>query len=90
MLQVFEMVKYNLDGKVVIITGASVGLGEQFAHAFAESGAHVVLAARREELLKKLAEGVSSKYGVKAIAMMWPKKRISSILSTPPLRSWVR
>ena len=69
MLQVFEMVKYNLDGKVVIITGASVGLGEQFAHAFAESGAHVVLAARREELLKKLAEGVSSKYGVKAIAI---------------------
>ena len=28
------MVKYNLDEKVVIITGASAGLGEQFAHAF--------------------------------------------------------
>lgn len=66
-LQVFDMVKYNLDGKVVIITGASAGLGEQFAHAFSESGAHVVLGARREGLLKKIADDVSGKYGVKAL-----------------------
>jgi gluconate 5-dehydrogenase len=61
------MVKYNLDGKAVIITGASAGLGEQFAHAFAESGADVVLGARREDLLKKIADEVSSQFGVKAI-----------------------
>ena len=61
------MVKYNLDGKVVIITGASAGLGEQFAHAYAESGASVVLGARREKLLKKIADEVSDKYGVKAL-----------------------
>ena len=61
------MVKYELDGKVVIITGASAGLGEQFAHAYAESGANVVLGARREELLKKIAEDVVDKYGVKSL-----------------------
>ena len=61
------MVKYDLDGKIVIITGASAGLGEQFAHAFTESGAHVVLGARREDLLKKIADEVSSKYGVNAL-----------------------
>ncbi|MBY8998093.1 MAG: glucose 1-dehydrogenase [Candidatus Thorarchaeota archaeon] len=61
------MVKYNLDGKVVIITGASAGLGEQFAHAYADSGAHVVLGARREDLLKKIADEVSDKFGVKAL-----------------------
>ena len=61
------MVKYNLDGKVVIITGASGGLGEQFAHAFAESGANVVLGARRTELLKKVADEVTEKYGVTAL-----------------------
>ncbi len=60
------MVKYNLDDKVVIITGASAGLGEQFAHAFAEAGAHVVLGARRLDLLKKVADDVSGKYGIKA------------------------
>jgi NAD(P)-dependent dehydrogenase (short-subunit alcohol dehydrogenase family) len=59
--------KYDLDGKVVIITGASTGLGEQFAHAFSESGAHVVLGARRIDLLQKVAQDVSSKYGVKAL-----------------------
>ncbi len=64
------MVRYDLDGKVVIITGASAGLGEQFAHAFAESGAHVVLGARREELLKKIADELSAKHGVKALPIM--------------------
>jgi NAD(P)-dependent dehydrogenase (short-subunit alcohol dehydrogenase family) len=59
--------KYDLGGRVVIITGASTGLGEQFAHAFSESGAHVVLGARRIDLLQKVAEDVSSKYGVKAL-----------------------
>ncbi|MFW9976281.1 MAG: SDR family NAD(P)-dependent oxidoreductase [Candidatus Thorarchaeota archaeon] len=59
--------KYDLDGKIVIITGASAGLGEQFAHAFAESGAHVVLGARRTNLIKKVAKDVSSKYGIKAL-----------------------
>ncbi|MHA3964630.1 MAG: SDR family NAD(P)-dependent oxidoreductase [Candidatus Thorarchaeota archaeon SMTZ1-45] len=61
------MVRYDLDGKIVIITGGSAGLGEQFAHAFAESGAHVVLGARREKLLRKVADEVSSEYGVKSI-----------------------
>lgn len=61
--------KYSLDNKVAIITGASAGLGEQFANAFAESGAHVVLAARRMDLLKKVADDVADKYGVKAIPL---------------------
>ncbi|MFW9958268.1 MAG: SDR family NAD(P)-dependent oxidoreductase [Candidatus Odinarchaeota archaeon] len=61
--------KYNLDEKVVIITGASAGLGEQFAHAFGESGAHVVLGARRIDLLKKVADEVTEKYGVKAMPL---------------------
>lgn len=72
--------KYNLDEKVVIITGASAGLGEQFAHAFAESGAHVVLAARRMDLLKKVAEDVSNNYGVKAIPLMTDVSKESDII----------
>ena len=48
------MAKYNFEGKTAIITGASAGLGEQFAYAFAESGASVVLAARRKRLLMLL------------------------------------
>ena len=40
---------FRLDGKVVIVTGASSGLGVSFAQAFAEAGADLVLGARRVE-----------------------------------------
>ena len=42
---------FRLDDKVVIVTGASSGLGVSFAQACAEAGADVVLAARRTEKL---------------------------------------
>lgn len=40
---------FRLDGKVVIVTGASSGLGVSFAQGFAVAGADVVLGARRVE-----------------------------------------
>lgn len=46
---------FRLDGKVVIVTGASSGLGVSFAEAFAEAGADVALGARRVERLEHTA-----------------------------------
>jgi NAD(P)-dependent dehydrogenase (short-subunit alcohol dehydrogenase family) len=40
---------FRLDDKVVIVTGASSGLGVSFAQNFAQAGAHLVLGARRVE-----------------------------------------
>lgn len=44
---------YRLDGRVAVVTGASSGLGIQFAQALAQAGADVVLGARREDRLKE-------------------------------------
>jgi NAD(P)-dependent dehydrogenase (short-subunit alcohol dehydrogenase family) len=59
--------RYELDGKVAVVTGASVGLGEEFSHGLAESGANVVLAARRLERLERIAGELESRYGVRAV-----------------------
>jgi NAD(P)-dependent dehydrogenase (short-subunit alcohol dehydrogenase family) len=47
-----------LDGRVVIVTGASSGLGEQLARAVAEAGGIPVMAARRAERLEALREDI--------------------------------
>jgi 3-oxoacyl-[acyl-carrier protein] reductase len=52
----------RLEGKVAIITGAGKGLGKAFAARFAEEGAKLVLATRKDlEGLKKAAEEVTAK-----------------------------
>jgi NADP-dependent 3-hydroxy acid dehydrogenase YdfG len=50
-------------GKVVIVTGASSGIGEATAREFASAGAIVVLAARRADQLEKLAGEILSDGG---------------------------
>lgn len=54
--------KYMRD-KVIVITGASSGIGEAMAKEYAAMGAHVVLGARREEELERVAREISSKGG---------------------------
>lgn len=53
----------DLHGKVVMVTGASSGLGYHFAQVLARSGATVVLAARRVEALEALAATIGSQGG---------------------------
>jgi short-subunit dehydrogenase len=45
----------DVDGSVMVITGASSGIGQATARAAAARGAHVVLGARREDRLRELA-----------------------------------
>jgi len=53
----------NIKDKVVIITGASSGIGEATAKRLASEGANVVLGARREDKLKKIAEEIGKAGG---------------------------
>lgn len=52
-----------------LITGASGGLGEEFAHQFAQQGADLVLVARSEEKLERLANELRKHGGVNATLM---------------------
>ncbi|RMO72511.1 Short-chain dehydrogenase, partial [Pseudomonas syringae pv. primulae] len=53
----------NIHGKVVLITGASSGIGEAAARLIAAKGAHVVLGARRTERLKTLTADIEAQGG---------------------------
>jgi NADP-dependent 3-hydroxy acid dehydrogenase YdfG len=58
----------NIEGKVVVITGASSGLGESTARHLAKLGATVVLGARRKERLDGIVKDIQSDGG-KALAV---------------------
>ena len=53
----------NIEGKIVVITGASSGLGEATARLLSTKGAILVLGARRQDRLKALAETLASAGG---------------------------
>ena len=59
---------FNLDGRVAIVTGGSVGLGRQMAQGLAEMGANVALCARKKERCEAAAEELR-KLGVKSLAL---------------------
>jgi 3-hydroxy acid dehydrogenase/malonic semialdehyde reductase len=56
----------SLKGKIVFVTGASSGIGESTAQAFAAQGAKILMCARRAERLEKLAQTLELEYGVAA------------------------
>ena len=57
----------RLKGKTVFITGASAGIGEACAHLFAQHGANLILTARREDRLIKMATVLQDKYEVNVL-----------------------
>jgi NAD(P)-dependent dehydrogenase (short-subunit alcohol dehydrogenase family) len=59
---------FSLQGKVALVTGASSGFGQHFAHVLSRAGAKVVLAARRTDLIQAEADSINS-VGGEAIAV---------------------
>jgi NADP-dependent 3-hydroxy acid dehydrogenase YdfG len=69
---------YNIEGKVVVITGASSGLGEATARHLSAQGAHVVLGARRMDRIQALADELT-RSGAKAIAVATDVTRFDDV-----------
>ena len=51
---------FNIEGKSAIVTGASSGLGRQFALALAREGANVAILARRTDRLEQVKAEVEA------------------------------
>ncbi len=58
---------FRLDGRVVIVTGATSGLGVGFARAITEAGGRVVLAGRRADRLQEVAAKLTAAGGTVAV-----------------------
>lgn len=54
-------------GKTVLITGGSRGMGKQMAHAFATRGANIVVASRKLDNCRSVADELITKHGVRVL-----------------------
>jgi NAD(P)-dependent dehydrogenase (short-subunit alcohol dehydrogenase family) len=59
----------RFDGKVVVVTGGSRGMGRAMVEAFAARGASVVIASRKIDACEALAKAVRDKHGVAALPL---------------------
>ena len=69
---------FNLKGRVVVVSGASSGLGSQMARGFAKQGADLVIMARRMEKLESVADELRG-MGVKCLPIKCDVTKVDEI-----------
>lgn len=76
--------------KIILITGASSGLGKATAEKFAAEGWNIILTARRKEKLAVVVNNIEKKYGVKTLSLIFDvqdKKAVFEHLGNLP-KEW--
>ncbi len=63
----YDVTDLDLSGKVAIVTGGSRGLGREMVLAFAEHGAHVIIASRKLDNCEKLANQIRERFDRRAL-----------------------
>src|SRR3954453_3961871 len=59
-----DLPSFDISGQVVLVTGASSGIGRHFAEGLAAAGAKVAAVERRTERLEELAREIESRGGI--------------------------
>ena len=72
------LASFRLDDRLIVVTGASEGIGRAFAECFARCGAHVVLASRRKDKLEEVRREIAASGG-KAEVVATDVTRLSDI-----------
>jgi len=72
----------DLKGKLILITGASSGIGKACATEFAKLGANLLLAARRLDRLTKLSKELEEKYEIKTKCILLDVRKYDEVKST--------
>lgn len=67
--------------KLVLITGASSGIGKACAEIYAKNGANIILVARRGEKLKEVAKDIENKYSVKIYNYIFDVRSREAVIS---------
>ena len=75
----------SLRGKKIVICGASTGIGEELAYQYAGFGAQVLLVARREEELKKVATRSQELGAQKAIYVVADLSSLENVMNLLPV-----
>lgn len=73
---------FDLTGKVAVITGASSGLGVQFAKTLAKAGANLAILARRRDKLEEVKKEIEAEYSVEVFVEPCDVLSISDIRSS--------
>lgn len=70
---------FDIKGKVAVVTGASSGLGVQFAKALAREGADLAIVARRLERLEVVREEIQKEFGVRCLVVKCDVTKVNEI-----------
>jgi len=77
----------NLDSKTVLITGASSGIGMSCTEYFAREGSRIIITARRLDVLDKMKNQLTEKYGVDILPLkldVQDRKAVSQLIDDLP------
>jgi NADP-dependent 3-hydroxy acid dehydrogenase YdfG len=77
----------DLDNKIILITGASSGIGQACSRLFASQGAKLILCARRQERIVTLAKDLQARHGTESLALQLDvrdKSQVHHVLESLP------